>query len=127
VASLVLAIGCFLVLTIYGVQAPWSPAFDVQPLPPTVVGATTGPVADGAVLVHQKGCLYCHDVGGHGGHRGPELTVIGDLLTRDQMIIRISNGGHNMPSFAGNVTTDEMSAIVAFLQSRTRAAAAVPK
>ena len=75
-------------------------------------------VAEGAKLVHSKGCLYCHDVDGFGGHRGPELSLIGKTLTRDELIIRINNGGYNMPSFAGSVTSQELSDIVDFLQTR---------
>jgi len=108
----------FVVLTIYGYRKPWSPDFGVKPLPVSIIGTDTGPVAHGGHLVHEKGCLYCHDIGGHGGHRGPELTYIGDLLTRDDLIIRINNGGHNMPAFAGAMTAEEQSDIVAFLLTR---------
>ena len=118
VGILIAAIAGFVVLTIYGYREPWSPDFDVQPLPANVVGVERGSVAEGAKLVHSKGCLYCHDVDGFGGHRGPELSLIGKTLTRDELIIRINNGGYNMPSFAGSVTSQELSDIVDFLQTR---------
>jgi len=120
VAVVIAAAAAFCVLTIYAYREPWSPDFAVQPLPASVVGGDQGPVADGARLVHRKGCLYCHNIDGHGGHRGPELSQIGKLLTRDDLIIRINNGGDNMPAFAGSITSDELQAIVDFLETRGR-------
>ncbi|QDT98720.1 cytochrome b N-terminal domain-containing protein [Gimesia aquarii] len=108
----------FIVLTIYGYKKPWSPDFDVKELPASVVGTDKGPLAEGAKLMHIKGCLYCHDIGGYGGHRGPELTEIGKLLTRDDIIIRINNGGHNMPAFASSMSSVELNLIVDFLLTR---------
>lgn len=108
----------FIVLTIYGYKKPWSPDFGVKELPASVVGTDKGPLAEGAKLMHIKGCLYCHDIGGYGGHRGPELTEIGKLLTRDDIIIRINNGGHNMPAFASSMSSVELNLIVGFLLTR---------
>jgi mono/diheme cytochrome c family protein len=39
-------------------------------------------------------------------------------LPKSQMILRIANGGVNMPAYAANITQADMDAIVAFLQSR---------
>lgn len=118
VGIVVLGFASFVALTIYGYREPWSPDFDVEPLPESVVGVSEGPVADGAALMHSKGCLYCHDIDGYGGHRGPELSLIGKKLTRQDLIIRINNGGYNMPAFAGSVTSKQLSDIVDFLQTR---------
>ena len=105
-------------LWIEGIRAPWSPDFSAQPLPVEVVGVTSGPIHEGAELFYSKGCEFCHTISGHGGHRGPDLTYIGDSLSPDEMTWRILNGGLNMPAFGGNLTPKELDSLVAFLQSR---------
>jgi ubiquinol-cytochrome c reductase cytochrome b subunit len=117
--ALVLVV-CLMIGTLWvaGARANWSPNFNIQPLPAQAVGVDSGPVARGAQLFFEKGCLNCHLVGSYGGRRGPDLTYIGAKLTPDQMIIRISNGGINMPAFAGNLTAEQMNDLVAFLQTR---------
>jgi ubiquinol-cytochrome c reductase cytochrome b subunit len=105
-------------LWIVGARSYWSPNFSVPPLTPDVVGATSGPVADGARYFHDKGCIDCHLIEDRGGRRGPNLSRIGDLLTREDLVIRISNGGRNMPAFAGTLKPEELGALVAFLQTR---------
>jgi ubiquinol-cytochrome c reductase cytochrome b subunit len=99
-------------------RAPWSPHFEVQPLSAQVVGTTSGPVAQGAQLFNAKGCQYCHAVNGQGGSRGPDLTNVANRLPQEQITIRILNGGDNMPAYGGNLSPDELNAIIAFLKSR---------
>jgi ubiquinol-cytochrome c reductase cytochrome b subunit len=107
-------------LWIEGQQSPWSPNFQALPLSEQVIGATSGPVFEGARLFHDKACLNCHLIQGHGGRRGPDLTHIADKLTHDNMVIRIVNGGDNMPAFGSSLKPQEIDALVAFLQSRRR-------
>jgi ubiquinol-cytochrome c reductase cytochrome b subunit len=85
-----------------------------------VVGATSGPVFKGGQLFHDKGCLNCHLIQSFGGRRGPDLTYIADKLTRDNLIIRILNGGTNMPAFSSSLKPQELDALVAFLESSKR-------
>ncbi|HXO94857.1 MAG TPA: cytochrome c, partial [Candidatus Acidoferrum sp.] len=107
-------------LWIAGANSPWSPNFDAQPLPEKVVGARSGPVFEGAKLFHAKGCLNCHLIHQYGGRRGPDLTYIGDTLSESDIVIRIVNGGVNMPAFGNSLKPEEIDALVAFLQSRKR-------
>src|SRR6201997_4959396 len=103
-----------------GQQSPWSPNFEAKPLNEKVVGASSGPVFTGSRLFHAKGCLNCHLIQGFGGRRGPELTYIADKLTRDNLVIRIVNGGTNMPAFGSSLKPGELDALVAFLETRKR-------
>ncbi|MDR5729737.1 MAG: cytochrome b N-terminal domain-containing protein [Terriglobia bacterium] len=103
-----------------GKIAPWSPRMNAPPLPAEVVGTTTGPIAEGAIVFHNKGCEYCHKVSGYGGIRGPDLTYAGDFLTPAQITTRIYSGGTNMPSYTDNMTSEQLSALLAFLGSRHR-------
>jgi ubiquinol-cytochrome c reductase cytochrome b subunit len=120
-----IAVVCLSVIMIGGLwwegqQSPWSPNFEAQPLSEKVVGATSGPVFKGGQLFHDKGCLNCHLIQGFGGRRGPDLTYIADTLTRDNLVIRIVNGGTNMPAFGSSLKPQELDALVAFLESRKR-------
>ena len=105
-------------LWVAGVESPWSPNFAAQPLSAAIIGATNGPVLAGAQVFQTKGCLNCHMVSGDGGQRGPDLTAVADRLTPNLMILRIANGGVNMPAYAANLTPAQMDALVAFLQTR---------
>jgi ubiquinol-cytochrome c reductase cytochrome b subunit len=117
VITAVLMVGSLWVL---GARSDWSPNFQAPPLSAEIVGTSTGPVAEGARIFHDKACLNCHLIDGQGGRRGPNLSLIGDLLPRDQIIIRISNGGKNMPAFAGNLKPEELDALAEFLVSRRK-------
>ena len=117
VALSVITIGSLWAIAI---TSPWSPNFNPGQLPVSVIGTDTGPVFQGAVLFDDRGCLNCHMVKGWGGRRGPDLTYIGDELTQDNMVIRIVNGGTNMPAFGNTLKPAEIDALVAFLSSRKR-------
>lgn len=119
-AFAVTLLGVIMIGTLYvaGERAPWSPHFDAQPLSASVVGATSGEVAAGATLYNKKGCEACHAISGSGGERGPDLTFVGDRLTREQIIIRILNGGGAMPGYAGTISPQELAELTAFLETR---------
>jgi len=118
IAVVVTSITALIILTIYGARAPWSPNFSAKPLAESIPATADSGIHKGAEVFFNKGCIYCHEINGDGGQRGPNLSRVGDRLNEDQLIIRINNGGHNMPAFAGRITHDELAALVAFLKSR---------
>jgi len=118
VATLICVWLGLIVLTIYGAKAPWSPDFAARPLSAEVVGSEEPAVQRGATLFYDKGCIYCHEISGQGGRRGPNLSDVGRRLTEQELIIRINVGGHNMPAFAGNIERGQLADLVAFLRTR---------
>ncbi len=121
-AVIIVVVTCLIIgaLWIAGNRANWSPRFDARPLTAEVVELPNKAVAEGMELYNVHGCLYCHAIEGYGGYRGPDLTYIGDQLTRPEIVIRIMNGGYNMPSYAPSLTGRELELIVDFMQSRKR-------
>jgi ubiquinol-cytochrome c reductase cytochrome b subunit len=120
VAGVLVTVAAVAALWIEGVRSPWSPNFDPRRLTPRIVGAISGPVFVGAQLFQEKSCLDCHLIQGRGGIRGPDLTFIADRLTQNDIIIRIVNGGRNMPAFGATLKPEELNDLVAFLESRTK-------
>jgi ubiquinol-cytochrome c reductase cytochrome b subunit len=105
-------------MTIIGFESPWPPNFDAR-LPPQVVAATASDqVHEGAQLFQSKGCLSCHEISGHGGKYGPDLSNISVNLPTAAIKIRILRGAGEMPSYANILTPEEVEAIVAFLETR---------
>lgn len=104
-----------------GIQAPWSPDFKAKPL--TLQKSEVSQheeLVKGAKLFYDNGCLYCHKINSYGGMRGPDLTNIEKRLNENQMIVRIVNGGKNMPAFGGSLTKDELSALIVFLKNEKK-------
>jgi ubiquinol-cytochrome c reductase cytochrome b subunit len=124
VVSIVLIVTTVGVLWYEGERAPWSPDFGAKPLSSAVVHSASPDILHGADLFHTKGCGYCHAIAGNGGRRGPDLTSVADRLTDQQITLRILNGADNMPAFASSLKPQELTAIVAFLNSRNPAAQA---
>ena len=103
-----------------GDRSPWSPAFDTKPLTAEVIGNVNPEAKNGGDLFYKKACIYCHTISGTGGKRGPGLTYVSDRLTKDQITIKIVNGGGNMPSYGATLTGRELDDLVAFLVTRKK-------
>ncbi len=107
-------------LLVIGLKAPWSPDFNAKPLP---ISALRHPTSDSAVLrglhlFNIKGCEYCHTIDRFGGKAGPDLTIVGSRLSQPELMIRIVNGGTNMPAYGGMLAKDELQDLAAFLASQ---------
>ena len=100
-----------------GYRSPWAPVLHAE-IPQAVTAGLQGDAARGAELFKQEACLACHQIGGEGGQRGPDLSAVGDRLTREQLTWRILYGGNNMPAYGQTLTPDELNALVTFLSER---------
>jgi ubiquinol-cytochrome c reductase cytochrome b subunit len=105
-------------LFLLGEQSTWSPQFTAKPLTPANIHSTDTLAIRGAVLLYQRGCLYCHKVENTGGLKGPELTDVARRLSDEDLRVRIVNGGTNMPAYGGILKKDELTDIIAFLHTR---------
>ena len=105
-------------LFLLGEQSAWSPRFNAKPLTTAVVRSKDPVVIKGATLFYKKGCLYCHRIGEQGGLKGPDLSEVALRLSPADLTIRMVNGGNNMPAYGGILSKNEITGIVAFLNSR---------
>jgi ubiquinol-cytochrome c reductase cytochrome b subunit len=107
-------------LAYVGTYAPWSPVMDAWSALPTPVQYLKGrsPLElQGALVLQNKQCRNCHRLGGEGGLRGPAFDGVATRLTRDQLIRQVIQGGGNMPAYGKNLKPQEVTALVAFLQT----------
>ena len=71
----------------------------------------------GALVFQVKQCRNCHSLGNTGGKRGPAQDSVAVRLTNDQLIRQVIQGGGNMPAFGKNLAPQEVTALVAFMQT----------
>jgi len=107
-------------LTQLGTYAPWSPhmeAWSGAPTPVQYVKGRSPLELQGALVLQSKQCRNCHSLGGEGGLRGPALDGVATRLTADQLIRQVIQGGGNMPAYGKNLSPQEVTALVAFMQT----------
>ena len=82
----------------------------------------------GSLLFRDKGCAYCHGVGGIGTPKAPALVDIrkDKEWPPEKMTDQILNGGHKMPPFRESLTDDEIAQLVAYLRAAKRPAPPPP-
>src|SRR5579863_10102854 len=76
----------------------------------------------GAVLFRDKGCTYCHGVGGVGTKKAPSLLDLqkDKTWTSEKITNQILNGGQKMPPFRDSVSDDEVSQLIAYLRAKIK-------
>jgi mono/diheme cytochrome c family protein len=89
----------------------------------TVVAETNREAAKaGAMLFRDKGCTFCHGVGGVGTKKAPDLTGLpaDKIWTPTKITNQILNGGQKMPPFRESVTDDEVKDLIAYLRTKNK-------
>jgi mono/diheme cytochrome c family protein len=78
----------------------------------------------GAVLFRDKGCTYCHGVGGVGTKKAPSLTGLpkDKTWTSEKITTQILNGGQKMPPFRDSVTDEDVTDLIAYLRAKNKPA-----
>jgi ubiquinol-cytochrome c reductase cytochrome b subunit len=71
----------------------------------------------GADVFAKSGCLHCHSVQHVGGKKGPDLSVVGQRLSKTRMRRQILSGGEEMPAFADVLDKQELKDLLAYLHS----------
>ena len=76
----------------------------------------------GAVLFRDKGCTYCHGVGGIGTKKAPSLIDLpkDKTWTPEKITSRILNGGQKMPPFRESVTDEDVTDLIAYLRAKNK-------
>jgi ubiquinol-cytochrome c reductase cytochrome b subunit len=108
------------ILTYMGTYSPWSPqmeAWSGDPVPVKYLQGRTPLELRGALVLQNKQCRNCHSLDGVGGQRGPALDRIATVMTSDQLVRQVIQGGGNMPAFGKNLSPSEVTALVAFMRT----------
>jgi ubiquinol-cytochrome c reductase cytochrome b subunit len=119
IAAVALPLVVYAALTVAGIESPWVPLLEGGGLPANATRGLPPDAMRGAELFVSKSCWSCHQIEGSGGRRGPDLSHVAARMSRDQIILRIANGGAGgMPAFAGSLSSQELADLVTFLSTR---------
>jgi len=83
-----------------------------QQEPPVVAAA---PITEGPTAFRESGCSQCHQIRGVGGHKGPDLSGVGRRLKKDAIQKQIVQGGAEMPAFGDALPSEQIAALVKYL------------
>jgi mono/diheme cytochrome c family protein len=85
-----------------------------QSVPETPAAAAT-PITYGPTAFRESGCSQCHQIRGVGGHKGPDLSGVGRRLKKDAIQKQIVQGGAAMPAFGDALPSEQIAALVKYL------------
>ena len=71
----------------------------------------------GAYVFAASGCRHCHTIHNVGGHKGPDLSGVGRVLSKAKIRAQILRGGNQMPPFTDDLEPAEVDVLVAYLRS----------
>ena len=74
----------------------------------------------GALLFRDKGCTFCHGVGGIGTPKAPSLIDLpkDNAWAPARITNQILKGGQKMPPFGESLSDEEIAQLVAYLKSK---------
>ena len=107
-------------LSYQGLRSDWSPilaGYTEIPYPSWAVGDLTPVEREGARVFQLQGCHACHAIGEYGGQAGPSLSNVGERHEPEYLVITILRGRGNMPGFARTMSSEDLAALVAFLET----------
>lgn len=116
---LVMAIGLG-TLTHLASYVPWGPhmeAWSGDAVPVQYLDHRTPLERQGALVFQNKQCRDCHQLGGHGGMRGPALDNVASHMTHEELVRQVLQGGGNMPAYGKQLSPAETTALVQFLET----------
>ncbi|HEY9136920.1 MAG TPA: cytochrome b N-terminal domain-containing protein, partial [Terriglobus sp.] len=111
---------CWAAFTELGTYTPWSPqmhAWSGAPVPVHLLEKRTPLERRGALVLQEKQCRNCHQLGGLGGERGPALDNVAGHMTEDQLYRQVLQGGGNMPAYGAALSPAETTALVKYLET----------
>ena len=120
VVTLLLVAVSLAVFTHLATYSPWSPIMDAwsgEPLPVSYLNGLSPLQRQGVLVFQDKQCHNCHEIGGLGGKRGPDLTRVATRMTHDQLVRQVIQGGGNMPAYGKQLNPAEVTALVSFLET----------
>ena len=88
-----------------------------DPVPVEYLNGRSPLERQGALVFQVKQCRNCHSIGGSGGKRGPALDRVATILTHDQLVRQVLQGGGNMPAYGKNLNPAEVTALISFLKT----------